>query len=182
MGKIQIISGKWKGRNISVIFKKELRPTLSRARKTLFDWIRPYINESNCLDCFSGSGSLSIEAVSQNASFVISVEIDKSIFNQLVKNVNLFYTRKIKMFNTNILNFLNRKGNPFDIVFLDPPFGNNLLSKTIVLLEKNCWIKKGSLIYLETERRNNFPNIPKSWKIYKKKVGKNVLYSLFKRH
>ena len=65
--KVKIIAGLWKGRNISFPDKKDLRPTKGLVRETLFNWLKNDIQNSYCLDLFSGSGALGFEAASRGA-------------------------------------------------------------------------------------------------------------------
>lgn len=76
-GKIYIISGKLKGQKLSFKNNLKIRPTTNRIRETLFSWLSQKIKNARCLDCFSGSGALGIEAISRYASFVTFLEIKK---------------------------------------------------------------------------------------------------------
>lgn len=178
---IRIISGKWKRKKILTYVNEKIRPTNDRMRETLFNWLSPFIHCAKCLDCYSGSGILGIESLSRDAAFVTALEKNIKIYKQIKKNVSMLLVKNILLINTNTINFLNKKGNPYDIIFVDPPFYSKFLQKTIFLLEKNNWIKKYSLIYLEYE--SSFKNlyIPDTWKIYREKISKNVIYKLFLR-
>ncbi|BFI91059.1 16S rRNA (guanine(966)-N(2))-methyltransferase RsmD [Enterobacterales bacterium endosymbiont of Anomoneura mori] len=173
IGKIKIIGGKWKNRKLFITNNYILRPSISLIKKILFNWLNPYIQNSKCIDCFAGSGSLGLEALSRNAKSVFFLENNINIFKQLKKNLNLFnyYNNVIYIDVFKWLNF--KKMKYFNIIFLDPPFGKNLINKIIFLLEKKKYLSNKTLIYIETEKKNiiNFPN---NWYIKKKKTVGNI--------
>ncbi|XZR53168.1 MAG: 16S rRNA (guanine(966)-N(2))-methyltransferase RsmD [Enterobacteriaceae bacterium] len=178
--KINVISGKWKNRKIYINKNYNLRPTTNVIKQILFNWINPFIKNSKCLDCFAGSGALGIEALSRYSKTVFFIEYNFNIFKKLKKNLILFNYNKY-IYNINIIKWLSIKRNiSFDIVFLDPPFRQNLLNKTIFLLEKNKYLSNNSLIYIESEK-NNIINLPNNWNIKKIKIIGNVLIRLYLR-
>ncbi|HET9678490.1 MAG TPA: 16S rRNA (guanine(966)-N(2))-methyltransferase RsmD [Buchnera sp. (in: enterobacteria)] len=181
--KIRIIGGNLKG---SILFTKKfinVKPTTNYMRETLFNWIRPKINQSNCLDCFSGTGALSIEAISQGANSVIALEKNnKNVFlaKENLKRLKIF--KKIKFVICNTLIWLKKKRNiNFNIAFIDPPFKKKMVEKTAFLLEKNCFLTKNSIIYIEMENNKKKIIVPKTWKLKKKKIKSNVLYLIYNK-
>lgn len=91
--KIRIIGGKWKRQKIKVIPNKNIRPTTDRMRETLFNWLNNKIVGSKCLDCYAGSGILSLEAISRNANFVTLLDSKYDIYKNLKK---IFFKFSIK--------------------------------------------------------------------------------------
>ena len=86
-GQIRIIAGQWRGRKLPVKDLEGLRPTTDRVKETVFNWLAMDIREANCLDCFSGSGSLALEALSRYAAKAVLIEKDKLAAKQLVSNL-----------------------------------------------------------------------------------------------
>ena len=84
-GEVRIISGKWKGKKIFFNLSKDLRPTPDRAKETLFNWLGQDMRYLNCLDLFSGTGALGLEAISRNAQRVTFVEKNKSYLQAIEK-------------------------------------------------------------------------------------------------
>ncbi len=179
---IKIISGKYKNIHINTIINKNLKPTLSYIRKIIFNWLNKKIKNKICLDCFSGTGILSIESLSNNAKFVFLIEKNYKIYKNIKKNIKKIKNNNYKIINININTWLKKKKNiKFDIVFIDAPFNNkNILNNTIKLINKNNFLKKKSIIYIEINKKYNLI-IPKSWKIYKKKKIKNIKIYLFEK-
>lgn len=181
-GEVRIISGLWRGRKLPVLSSDGLRPTGDRVKETLFNWLMPYIMESRCLDCFAGSGSLGMEALSRQAAKVTFLEQNKTVADQLRKNLQLLKcpTEKAQVFQQNSLQYLNQTQNAphFDVVFLDPPFHFNLAEQTIQLLDQHQWLAPNALIYVETEK--NAPlTVPNHWVLLKDKQTGQVSYRLY---
>lgn len=178
--KIRIISGFLQGRTLHSVKKFNIRPTGNRAKEMVFNWLNPYIKDKKCLDCFAGSGSLSIESISRLARTVTALEINKNLCSKLIKTINIFSITSIFVYNIDTRIWLKKRGEPFDIIYIDPPFYNvKLLKKTVILLQKNNWLHKKSIIYVEQSVK--FPNkeLFNKWKLIKKKKIGNVLCALF---
>ncbi|MCO6538416.1 16S rRNA (guanine(966)-N(2))-methyltransferase RsmD [Gilliamella sp. ESL0232] len=182
-GSIRIIGGKWRGRKLSVLDKQGLRPTTDRIKETLYNWLMPVIHDSDCLDCFSGSGSLGFEAVSRGAQSVTLLEKDKQVAQLLSKNKQIIASNAIDIYHTDTLQWLNRPAvKQFDIVFIDPPFHQSLVAKTVNELENNNWLKPLAYIYIETEIQHDLTTyIPTNWRLHREKIAGQVHSYLFIR-
>ncbi|MCW5197402.1 16S rRNA (guanine(966)-N(2))-methyltransferase RsmD [Buchnera aphidicola (Chaitophorus viminalis)] len=177
---LHVISGIFKKQKISLKHSKNLRPTKNFIRETLFNWLNNYIQNAKCLDCFSGSGILGIEAVSRNAKFVTSLDIDIQNIYTIKKNLKKLKIKNIKSICVNTIHWLKKKSTPYDIIFLDPPYyKNNLLNKTIFLLENKKWTKKNTIIYIEKNISQENIKIPNNWILKKKKQTKKIEYKIY---
>lgn len=179
-GSIRIIAGKYRGRKLPVLMAEGLRPTTDRVKETLFNWLMPYIHNANCLDCFAGAGSLGFEALSRGAKKVCLIELNKAAAKQLLANKQLLKSDNVVVSNANALDFLKTPtSNKFDLVFIDPPFRQNLISQTCELLEDG-WLTEQALIYVEMEAEGN-QQLPNNWHLLKEKIAGQVAYRLFQR-
>ncbi len=178
---IKIISGKLKGMKIYFSKNKCIKPTLNTIREKLFNWLNFNIKNKKCLDCFSGSGALSLESISRSAKHVTILEKNYKAFKNIKKNFNKIKKKKYNIINTNLISWLKKiKKKFFDIIFIDPPYKSNLVNKTIKIIEKNNITKKNSYIYIETKKKYNI-HIPKKWIIYKKYIKSTNKYILLKK-
>ena len=84
---LRISGGTLKGKKIQFDFKESLRPTSSKLKEILFNWLQFEIDECVCLDLFAGTGSLGIEALSRGSSKVIFVELNKKNYSTLSANL-----------------------------------------------------------------------------------------------
>ncbi|WP_346826722.1 16S rRNA (guanine(966)-N(2))-methyltransferase [Serratia inhibens] len=179
-GQIRIIGGQWRGRKLPVPNSPGLRPTTDRVRETLFNWLAPVIQGARCLDCFAGSGALGLEALSRYAGSATLLEFERPVAQQLEKNLALLQG-KGTVVNTNTLNWLAGNGQPFDVVFLDPPFRKGLLAETLTLLEQQGWLADEAWIYVEAEAESAAADVPANWQLHREKVAGQVAYRLYIR-
>lgn len=183
MNQIRIIAGKWRGRKITFPDQKGLRPSPDRVRETLFNWLQSEIVGAHCLDLFAGSGALTLEASSRGAKQATCIEANPETAASIKKNIELFNGEEILLLQQNALEFLQSKNteNKYDLVFLDPPFKENLLEASIPLLESNSWLAKSALIYLESDQPLEEYALPANWTLIKQKKAGQVYYGLCER-
>ena len=148
---MKVISGKYKGRNIEGFTIDGTRPTMDRVKESLFAMIQNYINESNVLDLFSGSGNLGIEALSEGAKSIVLVDSNykaiKVIENNL-KNIGINEAKVLNMDYKKAIEILDEK---FDIIFLDPPYKTNYIEESIKLITKYNLLKDNGIIVCESD-------------------------------
>jgi len=180
-GSIRIIAGKYRGRKLPVLDAQGLRPTTDRVKETLFNWLMPYINETNCIDCFAGSGGLGFEALSRGAKKVVFLELNKNAVRELKQNVVLLKDSRAEVIQTNSIEFLqanNVNKQLFDLVFIDPPFRQQLL-KPIVENINHGWLAQNAVIYIECEAELDVSVLPVNWRLLKEKIAGQVAYRLY---
>lgn len=171
MGEVRVIAGLWRGRKLSVLNAEGLRPTTDRVKETLFNWLMMDVANARCLDCFAGSGSLGIEALSRQAQAVVFLEKFANAAQQLKKNLASLKTDKGTVINTDTLAYLSQKNStePFEIIFIDPPFHHNFVPQVLTLLQQNNWLAENALIYVETEKNHPPLLLAKNWQVIKEK-------------
>lgn len=181
-GQIRIIAGQWRGRKLPVKDLEGLRPTTDRVKETVFNWLAMEIREANCLDCFSGSGSLAFEALSRYAANALLIEKDKLAAKQLDNNLVALKASNGKVICTDSIAYLsNPASQQFNVVFVDPPFRKGLLEPCCEQLESNNWLSANALIYIEREKELTHPKLPSSWQLIKDKTAGQVIYQVYKR-
>ena len=171
MGEVRVIAGLWRGRKLPVLNAEGLRPTTDRVKETLFNWLMMDVANARCLDCFAGSGSLGIEALSRQAQAVVFLEKFANAAQQLKKNLASLKTDKGTVINTDTLTYLSQKNStePFEIIFIDPPFHHNFVPQVLTLLQQNNWLAENALIYVETEKNHPPLLLAENWQIIKEK-------------
>lgn len=158
-----------------------LRPTPDRVRETLFNWLQFDITGSRCLDLFAGSGALGLEAASRGAQAVVQVESNSAAARQLRENYHILNTKQLQAVEQDVLQFLRGTPQTFDIVFMDPPFGQNLIVPVCQLLEQHNWLTTSAKIYVEAEAGWAPEALPPQWHLLKAKTAGEVGYHLFQR-
>lgn len=182
-GELRIIGGDWRGRKLPVLNAEGLRPTADRVRETLFNWLQFEIAGANCLDVFSGSGALAIEALSRGAKQVTLLELNPANAKQLKQNLATLKASNAEVVQTNSVQWLAKTASEsYDIIFVDPPFNQDLMQPAIDLLFKNDYLQnQQACLYLEQEKQLEWPDLPEGWECSKEKTTSQVRYGLFRR-
>ncbi len=147
MSKIRITGGTHRSRLIQVADVGGLRPTPDRVRETLFNWLGQDLSGLSCLDLFAGSGILGFEAASRGAAQVTLVEKDARAFTALRLHAAALQLPGLRIVAGDALKFAS--ATPFDVIFLDPPYGKGWLERVEPLLAH--WATADTRIYAEAE-------------------------------
>lgn len=121
---LRIIGGSWRGRRIGFSAVPGLRPTPDRVRETLFNWLGQDLAGAKSLDLFAGSGALTFEALSRGAALSVAVDHHAATVRRLVEVGAAFGATALETYCSDALTFLARETRAFDVIFLDPPFGD----------------------------------------------------------
>jgi 16S rRNA (guanine966-N2)-methyltransferase len=176
---VRIVGGAWRGRRVNFPDSPGLRPTPDRVRETLFNWLQQHIADSRCLDLFAGSGALGLEALSRGAREVVFVERDPVVARTLRDEIGrLGGAARAQLLEMSAERFLGTAGAPFDIIFLDPPFGQGALARHVALIAAEHRRRAGGWVYLEAERAAGTPDLPPDWDLVKSKSAGEVGYHL----
>jgi 16S rRNA (guanine966-N2)-methyltransferase len=176
---VRIIGGIWRGRRVAFPDLPGLRPTPDRVRETLFNWLQHSLAGAKCLDLFAGSGALGLEALSRGAQQVVFVEQAQAAARNLREELaRLNGQANAKIMEMGAARYLRGVPQRFDIVFMDPPFGQEALAEFMPVLETGGWISAGSLVYLENEKTAGLPRLPSHWEALKSKSAGEVGYHL----
>jgi 16S rRNA (guanine966-N2)-methyltransferase len=179
--KLRIIGGEWRSRYVHFIDAPGLRPTPARVRETVFNWLQYDIISSRCLDLYSGSGALGFEAASRGAKAVVQVENNPLACKALKENATALSADQIKVINSDVLRYLAGNAEPFDLVFVDPPFAKAMAAPTCQWLEDKGWLARTAKIYLETESGLVLEGMPENWRQLKSRTAGEVGFHLFER-
>lgn len=182
--KLRIIGGQWRGRKLNFPDEPGLRPTPDRVRETLFNWLQAIIVGSRCLDLFAGSGALGFEALSRGAKHVAMIDKSRQVVSALGNNLKLLGVDNASLVNTDASHLLtqaNTLGQTFDVVFLDPPFHQDLIVPCCEGLEKNGFLDPVAYIYLEAEHTIDEDMLPATFSIIRSKKAGKVNFHLIKR-
>ena len=176
----RIIGGSWRGRNVTFNDAQGLRPSTDRVRETLFNWLQARVPQSRCLDLFAGSGVLGFEALSRGAADCVFVESNKKTVATLRQNASILQAENARIIQADALRWLQevKPVEPFDLVFLDPPFASGLLATSAILLESQGLLADDALVYVEHACVDEV-EIPVSWQCLKQKKAGQVVYRLY---
>ena len=161
---MRIVGGAFKGRAIVSPQGRDTRPTSDRTRESVFnvlahaDW-SPGVEGRRVLDLFAGSGALGLEAMSRGAAFALFVETDAAARGAIRDNIETLGLFGVTRIHRRDASDLGAKpaglGDPFDLVFLDPPYGKALGERALARLNAGGWIAPEALIVLEVGADEN---------------------------
>jgi len=181
-GHLRIIGGQWRSRKLGFPEAPGLRPTPDRVRETLFNWLAAHIEGAKVLDAFTGSGALYLEALSRGASMALALDANATAISSLRHNLDLLGCATGQLLQSDALKYLETQTpSAFDLVFLDPPFHQNLLPATCTLLEEKGWLAERAWIYTESETPPSTLQMPTTWRLHREKKAGQVYYSLWQR-
>ena len=177
----RIIAGSYKGTKLSFKPNKNLRPTKSKTKETLFNWLLNDLHKKKCLDMFAGTGALGLEALSRGADEVVFFEKQKALCGAIevvVKKLGI--NNKCRVINANSTAFdfttLNTK---FDLIFLDPPFHESLIQKSLNIISENQLLTEHGLVYIECERDLDLGSLKTNLTQLKLSKGGETKYCLY---
>jgi 16S rRNA (guanine966-N2)-methyltransferase len=154
-GKVRIIGGSWRGRNIKVADVPGLRPTADRTRETLFNCLGQRVDHFTCLDMFAGTGALGFEALSRGAKIVHMIEQSPKAIQSIKENYQSLSQDGILghldlIRGDAIHQVTNLLDESVDITFIDPPFvQEELYLKSLTQAVRINKKTIGSAIYIE---------------------------------
>jgi len=147
-------------------------------RETLFNWLQYDIHGSRVLDAFAGSGALGFEAASRGAREVVMLERARKVAEILQKNAAELHADNVSLLTVDALDYLRQADEPFDLVFLDPPFGQGLIGPILALLYERGLLKPDTKIYVEFEAAIPVPSLPEGWVLIRDKTAGDVRFGL----
>ena len=187
---VRIIGGAWKRTLLPVVDALGLRPTPDRVRETVFNWINHQLgsdwDRASVLDLYAGSGVLGFEAASRGAAALTMVDNHFPAVRQLEANRDKLKADNVTVLRADALTLardLATRGQRFDVIFLDPPYQQDLLAKTLPLCV--ALLKDGGMVYAEAEaplvtESDDVPAWLQGWEAVRADKAGMVYYHLLK--
>lgn len=178
---MKVLSGKYKGRNYYM--PEGIRPTQNMLRKAIFDILGHDLSGVEMLDLFAGSGAVGIEALSNEVKNVLMVERDHKNAKIIEENVRLLdpdigrdrYKIHVgDVFAT--IKLMARTERRFNVVFFDPPYGQQLGKKTLNILITHDILTPHSFVVAKYDKFDRMPDMPDDFTTIKhQKYGTSFL-------
>jgi 16S rRNA (guanine966-N2)-methyltransferase len=181
-GHVRIIGGSLRGRRIPVADSAALRPTPDRVRETLFNWLAPRLADAHVLDLYAGTGVLGLEALSRGAARLQAVERDRQLAAAIeAQALRMEVAARTGVVVSDVLGFLKRTAEPFDVVFLDPPYELGLWLPVLAQLAAGNWLAADAVVYVEYPALQPPPAWPQGFVTWKSSRAGQVGYVLLQR-
>ena len=174
---MRIIGGKYKSRVLATFDGEAVRPTADRVKESLFNILALRFHGARVLDLFSGSGALGLESLSRGAREVVFNDKSKDSVAILKKNMKTLKVedgKEAKVYNLDADVYLDYAKEPFDIIFIDPPYALDVGVRAVEKIAKKSLLsEKGVLVF---ERDKPFDGEVDGLEKYdERKYGKTVL-------
>lgn len=159
---MRVIAGKARSLKLMTPPGMDTRPTTDRTKETLFNILQPEIRGARFLDLFSGSGAIGIEALSRGAAFAVFVEKDRAAAECIKKN--LAFTKlgdngQILRKDVGAALKSLEKGAPFDLIFMDPPYGRGLERQVLEYLAHSSLLAEEGTVVVEASLETPFDHV-----------------------
>ena len=160
---MRIIAGTWRGRRLTPLGKGDdqahLRPTPDRVRESLFSMLsaRNVLEDARVLDLFAGTGALGLEALSRGASYALHVENGR-IGKKLIAQNHKLLDANAELHVCDAAALRKCHLQPFDLVFLDPPYGKGLGMRALSAALAGEWLQPGALVVWEENALQTAPD------------------------
>ncbi len=175
-GRVRIVAGRWKGRWLDV--PRAARPTSGRAREAIFSMLQDSLPGMRVLDLYAGSGALGLEAVSRGAARAVLVDRHPAALDRSVERLGS--PPEVEVLRGDVadaLHALTRRGERFDLVFCDPPYGAPRDARFPLLAL--ALVAPGGLYVLQIDRQEGPIAEPEGWALLKRRdYGRNVFLFL----
>lgn len=150
---MRVIAGKARGRRLKVPKVRTLRPTADRVKEALFNILPHDLSGCKVLDLFAGTGNLSAEALSRGAAETVLVDISPEAGRAIRENLRLLgLSERSKVWVGPVfrsIRLLSKRGEAFDLIFLDPPYEKNLVGKTLRAIDQAGLLREGAILVAE---------------------------------
>jgi 16S rRNA (guanine966-N2)-methyltransferase len=159
---MRVVGGRLRSRPLAGPKSNAVRPTSDRAREALFNILTHAYGDpvtgARVLDLFAGTGALGIEAISRGAAYALFVDESveaRALLRDNVESLGLGGVTRIFRRDASKLGPAHPL-EPFDLVFLDPPYGKGLAEKALVSAREGGWLKPQALVVVEEAANSSF--------------------------
>ena len=166
---MRIITGTARGRNLRTLDGMHTRPTADKVKQAMFNSVQHDIEGRQVLDLFGGSGQLGLEAASRGAAAVTIVENDRKAQQIVAENIRICKLEQVcRLVAGDAIAFLGRqKRESFDLIFLDPPYGGQLLNRALAEICRIDILRQGGIILCESAAEDVLQPLPPPYQVNK---------------
>ena len=175
---MRIITGLARGKRLQTPSGLHTRPTTDRVKESLFNIIQWDIEGRKVLDLFGGSGQLGLEALSRGAASCVIVDGDRNAQKAIEANIkNCGFEKACQLIRGDSFHFLQRqKKDSYHLIFLDPPYGGELLNRALEAICRIDILTEGGIIVCESGVEDVLTPVPAPYRVTKQTTyGHTVL-------
>ncbi len=185
---MRIVAGRLRGKKIHTPVDQSIRPTSERVREALFSILASRLDDGfggkKVLDLFAGTGAMGLEALSRGARFCAFVDNGVQARGIIRSNIELLglggQSSLLKRDATDL--GIAQKFQPFDLIFIDPPYGRGLAEKSLMSANRGNWIALGALIVIEESRKWDLDVLQGFELVDRRDYGQSSIWILLKNN
>ena len=151
---MRIIGGKYRSRVLATFEGDSVRPTADRVKESLFNILALRFHGARVLDLFSGSGALGLESLSRGAREVVFNDKSKdsiAILRKNLRTLKIEENNEAKVYNFDAEVYLDFAKEPFDLIFIDPPYALDVGVKAVEKIAQKGLLSKGGVLVFERD-------------------------------
>ncbi len=177
---MRIISGSSKGRRLATRKGDAIRPTSDRVKESLFGILGDRVKDTMVLDLFAGTGNLGIEALSRGAKRAVFVEMGRHAVPVIRRNLAQCgmwdRSENVPKDVIRAIGILKDRGERFDLLLIDPPYGKGMIQRTLLKLRTNPIYHDDSILVIQHDRREPLSPSAGHWNLIRqKRIGDTLL-------
>lgn len=174
---MRIISGYLKNRKLNAPKGVHTRPTSERLRESLFNICQTYIEGTQFLDLFSGSGAIGIEALSRGAAYATFIDNHKESIQCIKRNIEELQLEGCsQIICGEVSSMMNRLHKQYDMIFMDPPYDQGLEKGVIDKIDKSSLLKEGGFLFIESSLEDPLLSPRETLELFSsRRIGKSML-------
>ena len=182
---MRIIAGSRRSLPLKSVPGMGTRPTTDKTKETLFNCLQGDIAGAYFLDLFSGSGQIGLEALSRGAAYAVFVEKDKKPASCIEENITFTkFDKEAKLLSKDVFYALSELEGKytFDIIFMDPPYDNELEKEVLFRLKDSPLLKENTIIVVEASLKTDFSYLEEyGYRVLKQKTYKTNTHLFIER-
>ncbi|MGN1344277.1 MAG: 16S rRNA (guanine(966)-N(2))-methyltransferase RsmD [Traorella sp.] len=165
---MRIIAGKYRSLKLESVEGMNTRPTADRIKEAIFSSIGPYFYGGKMLDCYAGSGNVSLEALSRGMDYVDAFEIDSKACLCIQKNVaKMKVDKQYHLHKKDVLMHLDELKGSYDLIYIDPPYAKQQNEKLMNIISDLKLLSEEGILIVESRKEDVFAEQIGQLKCYK---------------
>lgn len=180
---MRIITGDFKGRRLYMPEDNRVRPTSEKVKEAIFSSLHDKVYDARCLDLFSGTGNLGLEAISRGSEICYFCDSARESIDLIKKNIEMCRAQEYSKimpgdFERNLIK-LREIGEKLDIIFLDPPYKHNMYDTCFSLIREYELLNEDGVIVAEHDSKDIFPDEYEGYKKIKDKIYGHIGVTIY---
>ena len=179
---MRIISGQARGRKLKTLEGLDTRPTLDRTREALFNILQQRVRDARVLDLFAGTGQLGIEALSRGAQRAVFVDRRTDAVKLIRENLALTRLEEgAQVVCGDSMAYLNALREKFDLIFLDPPYADDLLERAVAHIARFDILAPDGIMIAESPAEKELPKLSAPYRVAREYRYGRIKVTLYRR-